>query len=80
MTSTVQKWGNSLALRLPREVVREAQIHQGTPVDIVVSGKKIVLEPRKTRRYSLRQLVGRITKSSIHSEQSWGAVRGREVW
>jgi antitoxin MazE len=45
MRATVSRWGNSLALRLPRGIVGDANLAEGTVVDLVVEDGRIVITP-----------------------------------
>jgi antitoxin MazE len=79
MTTQVSKWGNSLGLRLPKSVAREADLTEGDTVEVSVDNGAIVI--RATRpRYSLDELVGRITARNRHHESDWGAPVGHEAW
>jgi antitoxin MazE len=79
MTTQVAKWGNSLGLRLPRSVAREARIDEGDTVDVSVDNGTIVIRPSRPS-YLLEELVGRITARNRHTEADWGAAIGREMW
>jgi antitoxin MazE len=81
MTTTTQvaKWGNSLGLRLPKSIAREAQLAEGDRVDVSVDNGAIVIRPSRPR-YSLEELVGRITPRNRHRESDWGIPQGHEVW
>lgn len=78
-TTRVAKWGNSLGLRLPRSVAREARLDEGDTVDVSVDNGAIVIRPSRPR-YSLDELVGRITARNRHGEADWGPPAGGEVW
>lgn len=78
-TTQVSKWGNSLGLRLPKSVARDAQIGAGDTVDVSVDNGTIVVRPSR-RRYSLDELVSRINARNRHDEREWGAPLGHEVW
>jgi antitoxin MazE len=78
-TTQVSKWGNSLGLRLPKSVAREAQIGEGDTVDVSVDNGTIVVRPSR-RRYSLDELVSRINARNRHDESDWGTPLGHEVW
>lgn len=78
-TTQVSKWGNSLGLRLPKSVAREAQIGEGDTVDVSVDNGTIVVRPSR-RRYSLDELVSRISARNRHDESEWGTPLGHEVW
>ncbi|HAM34469.1 MAG TPA: AbrB/MazE/SpoVT family DNA-binding domain-containing protein [Elusimicrobia bacterium] len=79
MTTTIQKWGNSLALRIPISLAKDIHLHQGSVVDIAVVEGRMVLKPKGERRVSLAQMLKGITKTNRHSEQDWGGVFGQEV-
>ena len=78
MTTTVKRWGNSLALRIPSSLAKDVRLHQGSAVEIAVMEGKLVIKPKGRRKYSLSQLLKGVTKSNRHSEQDWGGTVGRE--
>ena len=78
-TTQIAKWGNSLGLRLPKSVAREAQVDEGDTVDVSVDNGAIVIRPSRPR-YSLEQLVSRITPKNRHRESDWGTPAGDEAW
>ena len=78
-TTRISKWGNSLGLRLPKSVAREARLDEGDAVDVSVDNGAIVIRPRRPR-YSLDELVGRINRQNRHGESDWGERLGHEVW
>jgi antitoxin MazE len=80
MDTTVQKWGNSLALRIPRSVAKDIRLYQGSVVDITLVSGKIVVKPRRQRHYALAQLLRGVTKRNRHAELDWGGRVGQEVW
>lgn len=83
MKTRVQKWGNSLAVRIPRSVVEESRLSVGTEVEVGVEDGRIVVvpvTPRLRGRALLEDLLSRVTDESIHGEISTGAAIGREVW
>ena len=73
----IQKWGNSLAFRIPRALAQEADIRQGTTVDLGVKEGHIIITPLK-RKYSLKSLLTKITKSNVHREINFGSSQGLE--
>jgi antitoxin MazE len=75
----IGRWGNSLAVRIPQALAREAQLEDGTPVELSVSDGSLILVPNR-RRYSLEQLVRGITAENRHAETDWGQAVGNEVW
>lgn len=76
----VSKWGNSLAVRIPLAIARQASITEGDSLAVVVDGKGgIVLKP-SPRKYDLRELVSGITPKNRHRETEWGGPEGKESW
>jgi antitoxin MazE len=79
-TSTqIARWGNSLGLRLPKSVAREAQLDEGDTVDVSVKNGTIVVRPTRPT-YSLYELVAKITPRNRHGESEWGTPVGHEWW
>ena len=79
MKTTVQRWGNSLAVRIPKAHALETQLTEGAPVDVGVEGGALVVRPLR-RRYALGELLKGVSQSSLHGEAFDGAPRGRELW
>ena len=79
MTTQVAKWGNSLALRLPKSVAVEARVSEGDDVEVTVKDGTIVISPAR-RRYRIEELVKGITVKNRHPETDWGPPVGRETW
>ena len=78
--TTVSKWGNSLAVRIPLSIARQASLSGGDCVELTIDGDGgIVLRPTR-RKYELAELVSRITSKNRHRETDWGAAQGEESW
>jgi len=73
----VSKWGNSLAVRIPRALAEQAGVEEGVEVEIAAEEGRLVL---KRSRYTLRTLLKRITPANLHGEIAAGAPTGREAW
>ena len=80
MNATVQKWGNSLALRIPSSLAKDFHLRQGSVVEVTTVEGKMVVEPKGGRKLSLRPLLKKITKNNRHSEGNWALASGREIW
>jgi antitoxin MazE len=82
MRRRVQRWGNSLAVRLPAHVTEAFDLHEGTELDVREEAGAIVLVPERQKRgtYTLRQLVGRITSRNRPAIVDFGRPKGREIW
>jgi antitoxin MazE len=79
MHTTIHKWGNSLALRIPRTFARESNLADKAVVDISVDKGKIVINPLLAKKYSLRELLKGVTKKNLHGEIDTGRPIGREI-
>ena len=80
MTTKLQKWGNSLAVRIPKALARELNAECGCAVSLEVDKGRLVVTPVKRPRYALDELVAGITPQNRHGEIDLGPPRGREVW
>jgi antitoxin MazE len=79
-TTQVSRWGNSLAVRIPKALAEDAQLREGEAVSVTVSHEGGLWIRPARRRYRLRQLVARITARNRHEETDWGKPLGKEVW
>jgi antitoxin MazE len=78
--STISKWGNSLAVRIPLAIARQASLGEGDCVKMVLDREgAIVLRPSR-RKYELSDLVARITPQNRHHATDWGQPEGKESW
>jgi antitoxin MazE len=73
------KWGNNLALRLPKSAAQALGVVEGSEVDIVVSKGALLARPTRPRA-KLDDLVAGITKKNRHAATDWGGPVGNEVW
>lgn len=79
MDIKVQKWGNSLAVRIPKIYAKEINIDQGSAITINMEDNKLILEP-KQKEEKLKALLSKITKENIHDEVETGEGVGNEAW
>jgi antitoxin MazE len=78
--SRIAKWGNSLAVRIPLALAKQASLAEGDSVKLVLDREGgIVLRPAR-RKYELSDLVARITPKNRHRETDWGPPKGKESW
>lgn len=80
METTVQKWGNSLAVRIPKAFAEEAGVLEGSPVDISVADGQIVVRRLRPRGVTLDELLADVTPENIHAVVDTGPAVGREAW
>jgi antitoxin MazE len=76
----VQKWGNSLAVRIPKPLAEDAEVKKGTVLNLAVSEGKVVATPVQKRKLSLKQLLEKVNKKNLHGEIDFGPSMGRETW
>ena len=80
MIMKIHKWGNSLGLRIPRFLAKQAGIEEGTDIDISFEDDRIVIRRSRPVRYELREMVSLIKESNLHDEIETGEPEGGEVW
>lgn len=80
MKARIQKWGNSLALRIPKSFAAHSNIEQGSVVDLSLDNGRMIVEPAVEQEYSLEELLAKVTKHNLHSELDCGKPVGKEVW
>ena len=80
METTIQKWGNSLAVRLPKGVTTKLALREGSRVEVREGKEGILIQETPKERRSLKELVRMIHPDQIHSEELWGKALGKEVW
>lgn len=80
MKTHVQKWGNSLAVRIPRAIAQETGLREDSPVDLTLEDGTVVVRPVVGSRYSLRKLLAGVSRSNVHKETDFGGAMGDESW
>jgi len=80
MQTNIQKWGNSLAIRIPKAFTKETGIKDGSTIDITLEDGKIIVKPLKVMKYSLNDLLKKVNKENLHNEIESGDSIGNETW
>ncbi|MEP7353109.1 MAG: AbrB/MazE/SpoVT family DNA-binding domain-containing protein [Acidobacteriota bacterium] len=80
MQSTVKKWGNSAAIRIPASVMKAMHLELDEPVEVREETGRIVIEPVRQKTYELGDLVKAITPKNLHQPSDFGLPEGKEVW
>ncbi len=80
MLTKVQKWGNSLALRIPKSYALEAKLEKDTDVDISLVEGQLVIRPVVTVKPDLAHLLSAITEDNLHDACDTGEAVGNENW
>ena len=80
MQTTVQKWGNSLAIRIPKSFASETKINNGTEVDILIKNNQSIITPVIKEEYSLETFLADINDSNLHEATDFGEPLGLELF
>ena len=80
MLAKIQKWGNSLALRIPKTLAEETGLSSESPVEIKIVDGQIHIVPLQKTVYELEDLLAGITADNLHDEVDTGDITGNEVW
>ncbi len=80
MKTRVQKWGNSLALRIPKSFAEEAGLHAGAAVEVSVLEGKLIVQAIRPQPLTLEQLLRGVTDENLPGEWDTGPAVGKEVW
>ena len=80
MKTKVQKWGNSLAVRIPKPFAEELGLEPHTAVEVTVEDGKLVVSRSQPSSMSLEHLVKGITPDNLHREVDTGTAVGNEAW
>ncbi len=81
MRSRIQKWGNSLAMRIPRPLAAEMHLGSDSAVDLtLVEGRLVVTPIAEDDELTLQALLASVTEQNRHGEVNSGPAVGAEVW
>jgi Growth regulator len=78
------RWGNSLAVRIPKALAEAIKAREGKRAEIKVEGGTLVvrpiIRPSRKRRYTLDELLNGMTRENVPDDIDWGPRRGNEAW
>ncbi len=80
MITRIQKWGNSLALRIPKSMAVEAGMDRDTTVEIILEEGMMIVKPVNPLNYTLDSLLAQVTNENVHTEVDTGPAVGKENW
>jgi antitoxin MazE len=80
MHAKVQKWGNSLALRIPKAFAVDTQLENDSMVEISVVEGQIIVKPLVKPEWTLEEMLAGINQQNIHNEIDTGSATGNEIW
>jgi antitoxin MazE len=80
-TTTIQMWGNSYAVRLPKAAIDKLKLRAGHVVRVREGeGNSLSIEPISPSALDLKSLAASITPANRHESADWGQAKGNEVW
>jgi antitoxin MazE len=81
-TTTIQKWGNSYAVRLPKGTIDTLKLKEGQTISIEAhtDGRSLSLTPTTPMNRTLTEMLAQVLPEDIHSETGWGTAVGKEIW
>jgi len=80
MTTKLQKWGNSLGVRLPKTEIKKAGLREGKSVSVRAFKGGIFIKSVPVKKMTLSELVSKINPRNKHEEIDWGVLKGSEIW
>ena len=80
MKARIQKWGNSLAVRILKSYAIEVGLDNKTDVELSLADGKLVMTPYARPKFRLKQLMAQITDENLHNEVDTGSAVGHEIW
>ena len=80
MHTKVKKWGNSLAVRIPKAFAQDARLTDNSIVDVSMADGRIIIEPVSPKRWTLDELLAGVNGENIHQEIETGESVGNEAW
>ena len=79
MRASIQKWGNSLAIRIPKSFAEEAKLAENSPVELSLVDGNLIISPARKTEWTLDELLAGITEENLHGEVDFGPPVGKEL-
>ena len=80
MFTKIQKWGNSLAVRIPKAFAQDAQLNNDSVVEVSLVDGQIIIKAVAAQVWNLEQLLSGVSSTNLHHETDTGDALGNEVW
>jgi antitoxin MazE len=80
MKAQIKKWGNSLAVRIPKAFAANLGLAQNSSIELALEDGSLVIRPSPGPRYELSTLLDRVTENNLHTEEDYGRAVGNEEW
>jgi antitoxin MazE len=80
-TQSLQKWGNSAGIRLPKRVIEKARLELDQDLTVSVQGRSVILTPVDNKKHlALEDMLRGVTPENVGGEYDWGSPAGKEIW
>lgn len=80
MTTTIQKWGNSQGVRIPKAILEDAGWNENEEIIVIVENGKLIMEKTKQKRKNIKELFENYKEEYKPQEVDWGKPEGEEIW
>lgn len=80
MAITLHRWGNSVGLRVPKPMLEQLGLAEGSEVEVKVEGDRLVIERHRPKRLSLQDVLKGFAPDNQPGEVDWGPPVGKEAW
>lgn len=80
MAITIQKWGNSQGIRLPKYLLEAIRWQVNDPIEVKVEDDKIIIQKTVKRRKNIKELFADFDGQYTPTEMDWGEPKGKEIW
>jgi len=80
MPVILHRWGNSVGIRLPKPMLEQLGLKEGSKVDVAIEDGRLVIEPLRRKRLTMAELLEGISPDDRPELLDWGPPVGREVW
>lgn len=80
MQTKLQKWGNSVGLRIPMPILKELNLKPNELVEIFSENNKIMIIKKTKEKISLKERIKNYEGQNLSKEFAWDSARGNEIW
>jgi len=80
MIATIQKWGNSQGIRLPKVLLDDLNMYEGNKVEILRQDNVIIIKSAAQKRQTIQELFAGYDDDYTPEEIDWGKPAGSEIW
>ena len=80
MEARLQKWGNSIGIRIPSNILKSLNLHENDLLEILEQDDRIIISKSKKNKISLQKLFDNYKGTNLAKDFEWDDARGREIW